>query len=36
MVKLEEDWKDTLEEGTTDDRPFELAAVVFVAPVEVV
>lgn len=36
MVELEEDWKDMLEEGTTEDRPLELAAVVLVAPVEVV
>lgn len=36
MVALEEDWKDTLDEGTTADKPFELAAVVLVAPVEVV
>lgn len=35
-MKLVEDWNDMLEEGTTDGRPFELAAVVLVAPVEVV
>lgn len=32
MVELADDWKDILEEGTT----FELAAVVLVAPVDVV